>query len=210
MKNHYRHFLSWSICEALFVGALPAAPQATRPANKLDVDESAVFAVVLETAYEPIARGWVMVGARTATFECNPPADIGFDVGGCTGMRLASETAEQRLASVSTDIPDVSSEMIADLISKNRRSTTLEVPLTKKVPQAVWAPGMPTDFAFKGDPVFAAYLSRVGFDKNRTKALVYLGTVNWSDSTKSVGQYVFLVKRGARWVVTAHSQVWKF
>ena len=173
-----------------------------------DADEIAVMAVILDAAYAHAAHGWVLVGARTATFECNPPANIGIDIGGCSGMRVASEKPEERLAMVGAEIPEVSTELTADLLRKSQRSTVLSRALPVPIQQVVWAPGIATDFKFSGNPRFAAYFSRVGFDSARAKALIYFGTLNWTDRSKSLGQYLYLEKQKGAWVIKAHVKVW--
>jgi hypothetical protein len=190
-------------------GVRPAVAQAPSPsAGEPDSDEIAVMAVILDAAYAHAAQGWVLVGARTATFECNPPANIGMDIGGCSGMRDATESPEERLATVRVEIPDVSTEIAADLLRKSRGSVVLSRVIPVPIQQVVWAPGIAVDFKFSGNPTFAAYFSRVGFDSGRAKALIYLGTMNWTDRSKSLGQYLYLEKQMGAWVIKTHVKVW--
>jgi hypothetical protein len=37
---------------------------------------------------------------------------------------------------------------------------------------------------------------------------MYLATMNWTDRSKSMGQYLYLEKENARWVIKGHAQVW--
>ncbi len=187
----------------------PMRAQAAAAQDGLTLDEIAVMAAVVQAAYDHATPGWVLIGARTATFECNPPADIGIDVGGCSGMRVASETPKSRLATVRAEISELTDDLVADVFRKNTHSTILERPLPIKVPQILWAPGLAfTPEQPEGNPTFAAYLSRPGLDHAGTRALIYLGTMNWTDRSKSMGQYVYLEKVGSAWVVKAHAQVW--
>lgn len=175
----------------------------------LSSEEIAVMAATVQAAYDYATPGWVLIGARTTTFECNPPANIGIDVGGCSGMRVASETPEARLAAVQAEISDVSSSLVADLLKKNQQSAILKHPFPIEIKQTLWAPGLVfTQEKPKENPTFAVYLSRPGFDHEKTRALIYLGTMNWTDRSKSMGQYVYLMKIGITWVVKAHAQVW--
>lgn len=201
--------------------ALPTArvvAQGCTPGQDVaDADEIAVMGTVLEAAYAHAAQGWVGVGARTATFECNPSANIGIDVGGCSGMRVSTETPEQRLRAVRNAMPEVPAELAADLLEKSQCSALLSRLLPAHVQQDLWAPediaaefkaqGNPT-FKAQGNPTFAAYFSRPGFDGRRTKALIYLATMNWTDRSKSMGQYLYLEKEDENWVVKGHAQVW--
>jgi hypothetical protein len=191
------------------MGPLRADAQVPPPSQDVpDADEIAVMASVLEAAYAHAAPGWVMVGARTATFDCNPSANIGVDVGGCSGMRVSTETVEERLGAVRQGIPEVSAKLVADLLRKSQHSVELSRPLPVRVKQVLWAPGAAADFNTSGNPTFAAYFSRVGFDAPRAKALIYLGTMNWTDRSKSIGQSLYLEKQKGSWVIKAHAKVW--
>lgn len=198
-------FLLFACAEIRYIGQAQS-----KPASKLDPDEIAVMAVVLEYTYAHATPGWVMVAKHTATFKCNPASDIGLDVGGCNGMRDANETAEERLAKVSKKIPGVSTDMADSLIRKSQESSILPGPLPVPVRQVLYAPGSKSDIKFGGEPTFAAYFSRVGFDSLRSKALIYLGTVNWAIRSKSIGQYLYLEKHDGVWTIKDHAKVWAF
>jgi hypothetical protein len=192
----------------LVVALGPLQLSAQIPTPSPDADEIVVMATALEAAYVGAAPGWVMVGARTATFECNPSANIGVDVEGCSGMRVSTEDPEERLRAVRETLPEVSAELVADLLRKSQRSVVLSRSLPTQVKQVLWAPGIAADFTSQGNPTFAAYFSRVGFDGSRTKALMYLGTMNWTDRSKSMGQYLYLEKRQGHWEIKSHAKVW--
>ena len=123
-------------------------------------------------------------------------------------MRVVTETPEERLRTVRHDIPQTSSELADDLLAKSRQSVVLTRPLPVRIDQVLWSPSLEGDFKFKGDPTFAAYFSRGGFNRTRTTALIYLGTMNWTDQSKSMGQYLYLEKEKNNWVIKAHSKVW--
>ncbi len=177
--------------------------------NNLEADEIRIMSVVLDAAYAHSDPGWVLLAARTVTFACNPPANIGFDMEGCSGMRDARETSEERLEKVRKEIPDISAELISDTITKNQESTTISVPLPVPIKQVLYAPGIKAELKFGGNPVFAAYFSRPGFDSARSRALIYLGTVNWTDRSKSLGQYLYLEKQDNNWAIKDHAKVWE-
>lgn len=191
------------------IAVTPAVQTAQTTAQVLDAEELRVLAAVVDAAYAPIGHGWVLVGARTTTFECHPPADTGLDVGGCSGMRVSAETPDERLATVRSQLSLVTSEMTTDLLLKSRVSALIAQSLATNVRHVLWAPGMKLDTAFTGNPAFAAYVSRVGFDSKREKAVVYLGTLNWTDQSKSMGQYLLLIKEDGAWRVTAGTSVWR-
>lgn len=206
----YRLIFFFLLATLLFSWTWPRyiAQASPESASKLDSDEIAVMAVVLDAAYALASPGWVMLASRTATFKCNPPSNIGLDVGGCNGMRDASETAEERLALVRKEMPVVSAELATDLIRKSRESSILSGPLPIPVQQVMYAPDSKTDLKFYGTPAFVAYFSRVGLDSERVKALIYVGTINWTDRSKSMGQYLYLEKLKGVWTIKDHTKVW--
>jgi hypothetical protein len=180
------------------------------PVNEPDPDEIAIMAAVLDSVYSHVSNGWVMVSSQTATFKCNPPSKIGLEIGGCNGMRFATETAEERLAMVSKEISMVTSEITADLINRNRESSVLSDPLPIPVQQFLYAPGAKSELKYRGNPTFSAYFSRAGFDSTRAKALIYLGIISWTDKLKSLGQYLYLEKQEGTWKIKARAKVWTF
>lgn len=198
------------ILTAMAPPAVDSAQPSPSSAQEPEAEEYEVMAAVLSAAYSPNSTGWVMLAARTATFECNPSAPIGFDNGGCSGMRDESMSPEEVLVAVREAIPGVSAELAADLLGKSHRSVTLSRTLGVPIPQALYAPDRPSEKKYGGSPAFAAYFSRVGFDTRRLKALVYLGTVNWTDQAKSVGQYLYLEKHDRIWAVKDHLKIWDF
>ena len=173
----------------------------------LSANESDVMAATLDAAYAPFRAGWVLVDARTATFKCEPGTKRFLDVGGCSGMLGAGETPEQRLRAVQQEIPEVTSDIASDLIGKTQSAEAVG-PLPTSVPHALWSPGLEFPSTFHGNPVFAASLSRPGFDARGRHALIYLATLNWTDGSKSMGQYVFLTQRNGKWSTTGHALVW--
>jgi hypothetical protein len=194
---------------AFLAGIVLALPVAAANEANTTAEELRVYGALLESASTTAPKTWILVGAQTATFECDPPAPIGLDVGGCTGMRVAPETATERLNKVVRDLPQVTAEMRADLALKSQASQ----PLVGRIPTALTyvlaSPQAPLPDTVDGNPEFALYVSRVGFSDDGTRALVYMGTMNWSDASKSMGQYVLLVKHEAEWRVTGHSLVWR-
>lgn len=201
--------LAFGALAALTLVRFGLGASADAVAAHLDRDEIAVMAAALKAAYAASTDGWVLVGARTATFACNPPEDIGLKIGGCSGMRMETETPAKRLQTVHRDIPQVTPEIVADFLEKNQRSTTITEPLPVPIPQTIWAPGSPLAGGHSNNPVFAAYFSRVGFNRDRTNALLYFATVSWTDARQSVGQYLYLERAAGSWVVKGHSSVWQ-
>ena len=192
---------------ALTLGVHLVAKAGQSKASTTAAQDSDVMAAMIEAAYEPFKSGWVLLDAHAATFACRPTTRRIIDVGGCSGMLGDGETPEQRLDAVKRDVPQVTREILSDLLAKGAQATDTP-PLSTSVPHAMWAPGLDFPSTVRGNPVFAATLSRPGFDARREHALVYIATMNWTDRSKSMGQYVFLERPAGKWVPTGHSLVW--
>ena len=124
-------------------------------------------------------------------------------------MRVAPETAAERLGTVANDLPQASKEMLAEIRHQNQASHEIVGPIPTTRTYVLWSPkssGFPD--TVKGNPELALYFSRVAFSADGSKALVYMGTMNWTDNTKSMGQYVLLRIEGAEWRIAGHSLVW--
>jgi hypothetical protein len=178
------------------------------PAHAMSRDEYDVLGAVLGSVHARNSNGWILVGSRTATFACNPPVDNGGSVGGCSGMRVATESPEQALRAVRSAIPNVSAELAANFLKQNQQSVTLSRTLPGGVKQWFWAPGTKAGSPFPGDQELAFYPSRAGFNSSHTEALVYCGVTHQTDASKSVGRYFYLKHDHGEWVIEAHTDVW--
>jgi hypothetical protein len=175
---------------------------------RMSRDEYAVLGAVLERVHMRSSKQWVLVASSTATFACNPPVENGASLGGCSGMRIADESPEQRLSSVRSAIPKVSAQLAADFLMKNQQSVILSRALPASVRQWLWMPGTNGASPFAGDQELAFYPSRVGFNAAHTEALAYCGVMHQTDISKSVGRYFYLKEARGHWVIVGQTDVW--
>jgi hypothetical protein len=187
-----------------FVGSNASA--AALSGDGLDYEEvAAISAISAELARgDP---GWFMVSAQSSTFQCNPPADTGFNIGGCSGMRTAGQDPKDVLSAVRAAIPAVTPDMASDLFRKSQKSARLPSKLPTELSHVINAPDAKLP---PGAPSFAVYPSRVGFNETRDKALVYLGVVHWTNKFKSLGHYLYLEKVNGSWTEKGRYRVWDF
>ncbi|QWT21092.1 hypothetical protein KPL74_03540 [Bacillus sp. NP157] len=205
MTNAFRTG-AWIVGVGL-AGAWPGMAAAATAAPGLSADAYAVAAAVLRDTYPSDAKKIVLLGTRTATFACNPSADIGFDVGGCSGMRVASATADEVMDAVQAQLPTVAGELRQKLMREVAVSSPIDQALPTDVPQYVAA--APGGKKTSGDPEFAFYMSRPAISADGKRALIYVGIVRWNANLEgSEGRYVYLEK-GKAWTVKGSARVWR-
>jgi len=101
------------------------------PAHDLDRDEYDVLAAVLADAHSPNSKGWIMLAARTATFECDPPPNNGFSMGGAAGCEpRASAQKTPWLPCVRRYLPSLPSWPRTSSTRANSQSPSRTLPLS--------------------------------------------------------------------------------
>ncbi len=176
--------------------------------GSIDDAEYEVLAAVLAQETSSPSQGWVMLAPFTATFECNPPAHNGLAFGPCGGMRTQDQTPEEMLSRVKAAIPAVSQDLTADLLRKSQQSVPITRALPFPVKQFLVDLTRTTEPPYTGNPDIGFFPSRVGLNAERNRALCYTGVINWGDSSRSVGNYLYLEKVDSRWVVKGKLRVW--
>jgi hypothetical protein len=173
-------------------------------------EELRVIAAVVEQVHLPRSPKWFILADRTTTFDCDPPANTGLNIDGCSGMRTKNESPRDVLRKVALSIDGVTAALTSDLEKKAQESVLIQKALPLRAKQIIWGPGSHTTIPKElGVPDFAVYPSRVAFEKNLTRSLVYVGVVSWLDASRSFGEYVYLAKEQNRWVVKSRMRMWK-
>ncbi len=178
------------------------------PVGSIDDSEYEVLAAVLAQEISSPSQGWVMLAPFTATFECNPPAHNGLAFGPCGGMRTPDQTPEEMLSKVKAGIPAVSEDLTADLLRKSQQSVPITRTLPFPVKQFLVDLTGRTKPAYPGNPDLGFFPSRVGLNAERNRALCYTGVINWTDSSRSVGDFLYLEKVDSQWVIKGKLRVW--
>ena len=202
----FRAGLSATACAAtaLFLVRTPAIAQG------LDDTERAVIAAALTGTRSIPDSSWILVADHTATFECLASSQDLINIGGCSGMRVQSQTADDVIARLHGAIPAIPIGVLADLKARGNTSVVISGALPLRVRQVIWGPGsgepIPSDH---GNPALAIAVSRVSFDSSRTKAVLYLGAMSWTDARESYGEYIYLVKAHNAWSVAGRMRTWQ-
>jgi hypothetical protein len=183
------------------------------PTQSLEDEELLVLAAAVQQLHIGGSPHWFLLADHTVSFRCESAATTGFSVGDCSGMRSHDQNPAEILGWVRETIRPVTKALTDSLAMRAAASVPVNRPLPLETRQVIWGPtrgvgpgSIPDGL---GSPDFALYPSRVGFNAGRDAALLYLGVVNWSDSSKSFGEYVYLVKANTRWDVNGRARVWQ-
>ena len=184
------------------LAALPATATGQRPER----EEYAVIAAILVQVF---AQGdsWVVISAPTASFDCESKT-LTVTVRECgAGMRDKQESLETVRADLRNHIPTASSVTIDDLMSKARTGASITEPIpTKRAysmdDHATYSPER------IGTPDYLLYFSRVGFNRDRTRALAYVAAATWVHGGLKGGRYVHLVRARHGWRIESTWLVW--
>jgi len=177
--------------------------------QNLEDEEYRVVAAVVAQVHLSHSPHWFILADRTTSFECNPPANTGLAIGGCSGMRTVNQEPHEVLQIVISSIKGVTNNLTSDLEAKARTSVPVEKTLPLNIRQVIWGSSSGKSFPRElGNPDFALYHSRVGFNKQKTRALVDVATISWIDSSRSLGEYVYLEKMKKDWQVKGRMKLW--
>lgn len=201
--------LAFGLVVAICVAAPLQPLVAQEPSTGLELSPAdyEVAAAVLGAEYPPEGNKPVMVATQTATFDCNPPVDNGFAIGGCSGMRSADISPEAVIRNVRAAIPSIAPELSRQLLQVGKASATLAHKLPTSVPQFLYGKGV-TEKPSR-QPEMAFYMSRPAIAKDGAHALIYVGTVSWRDQSKSLGRYFYLEKTDDQWAIKGQFVIWQ-
>jgi hypothetical protein len=169
-------------------------------------EEMVVYAAILDSLSQLTANSHLLIADKTSTFMCGGSAGNGLSIAGCNGLRNSNETPSDRMAIVMRDLPELQKDTLTEFLNANQQY----VSITHKIPSSADYylfndREMPKDWKYS----FLVYLSRVGFNREHTEALVNVGIFSYADSNLSEGHYVVLRKLVGKWTLGGASAVWK-
>ena len=178
--------------------------------SQVGTEENAIYAAAIEQIYLRGKARRFLISDHTASFRCDGSPRNGLDVGGCSGMRIKEQTPKQALGQLRASLPGMLQSTVNDFELKNQTSFPLKDPLPLRVDHKLFGDGHPGEPPESwGTPDFAIYLSRVGFDREKNQALVYMAIISWTDARLSGGDYLLLSMKEKRWKVIAKKRVWQ-
>jgi hypothetical protein len=187
--------------------AEPSRSSTDRATNEAaSSDELVVYAAILDSLGRVDANSRFLIADKTSTFSCGESTGNGLSIAGCNGLRNSNETPSDRMAIVTRDLRGLQKDTLREFLSANQQC----VSITHKIPSDA-------DYHLFNDPEIPkawkysllVYLSRVGFNREHTEALVNLGLFSYADRNLSEGHYVVLRKLAGKWVLGETSAVWK-
>jgi hypothetical protein len=169
-------------------------------------DELVVYAAILDSLSQLKADSHFLIADKTSTFTCGESTGNGLAIAGCNGLRNSNETPSDRMAIVKRDLPELQKDTLREFLNANQQY----VSITHKIPSSANYylfndPEKPKDWKYS----FLVYLSRVGFNREHTEALVNVGIFSYADSSLSEGHYLVLRKAAGKWTLGGTSVVWK-
>lgn len=169
-------------------------------------DELAVYAAILDSLSQLNANSHLLIADKTSTFACGESTGNGLSIAGCNGLRNSTETPSDRIAIVARDLPELQKDTLSEFLNANQQY----VSITHKIPSSADyylfnERDIPKDWKYS----FLVYLSRVGFNREHTEALVNVGLFSYANSSLSEGHYVELQKLAGKWKLGGTSVVWK-
>jgi hypothetical protein len=152
----------------------------------------------------------ILIGERTSSFSCDSSDSSGLVVNECSGMRQRDQSPRQALKEYCSTFKGVLDSTLEDFETVNQNGHALKPGFSLKGKYALYGQEHPDgDWKAWGQPDFAVYVSRAGFDTEKSQALVYIAAVSWTDTSLSGGQYVFLQKNKNAWKIKDASKTWE-
>jgi hypothetical protein len=173
------------------------------------VEEMQVFAAVLDEMAKQKLVLQPLIADRTSSFECK--SCNGMEMGCGSGLRDASETPQDALSRVRTEMPDL---LLATSVQFEERNAECAV-LSGTLPAATkhYLFSLTDDEVNKQKPAEwkhpdLVYFSRAAFDPQRTQALVFMVLGSGTDASLSGGDYILLSRIKGQWRVEDTLPVW--
>lgn len=193
---------------ALIVGNLTPGPKVRGSRQKVGARAYAVYDAAL-TGFLKGVHGYIIIGDFTSSLRCGARAKNGFQMGGCGGMRVPGESPRRAIDSIRSALPGLGESAINDFLRKNTRPVPLQHKFALPIRYVLYGPAAQSEIPKRwGAPVFAFYLSRVGFSGSGKQALVFVNHISWKNRSLSGGEYLLLGRKKSRWTVQASRSFW--
>jgi len=110
------------------------------------------------------------------------------------------------MAIVKRDLPELQKDTLREFLNANQQYASITHRISSSANYYLFNDAeKPKDWKYS----FLVYLSRVGFNRGHTEALVNIGVFSYANSSLSEGHYVELQKVAGKWKVGGTSVVWK-
>jgi hypothetical protein len=188
---------------------LVATPASAQTASLTD-DERDVVAAAISATRLSQGEHWLIIVNDTASFRCDGNHTV--KAGGCNGgMRTQDQSTEDVIAWLAQMFPEVGLDVLADLRIKNQHAATVSRLLEIDAQQSLMSfagNAIAGESLQAGSPDALVTVSRVGFNRNKTEAIVYVGGIGMNGSKLSYGEYLRLVRINGRWGIVGRARMW--
>jgi hypothetical protein len=194
-------------CLLALVVSVSCVAFAQQASTEPSPEEYRVLAAAIDGFRSARLASHPIVADHTSTFACSSGCN-GFATGGCNGLRGKDETPSDRLAIVKRDLPQLEQTTISDFKLKNEQCSEIAKRIPTGSPYILF--GVSNEKLPSGweHPDFF-YFSRVGFNPQRTQALVHISFMSGTNATTSGGKYFLLLKQNGKWDLKGSSAVWE-
>jgi hypothetical protein len=192
----------WRLCLGLLLIGLPLSACA-QDRHRASQDEYKVYEAVFGLMNRiPKEDPYVGIFSLTLNTKCGAEAGPVPLYNGCTFFWAKPDTADTVKTKLRGWSVDVSDSTWSDFEAKNTESASLREPITTP-----WRHKLinPSDEPPKGSdsPDLGVFVSRVGFNENKTEAIVYLLTFSYIGNVPSTGDYfLFRADKDGHWQAT--------
>lgn len=198
-------------CALAMFGLIVCKGAVGAPQQHLTAQEAGVIAAVVKSQLLQKDMRWIALPTHTVSFDCRSAATdvIAFSLSGCSGMRSKGQSIMATMRLIKEHMPDLPSSLIRRFVSRGGEEAIISKRLPIQVRQVIVSHQEKVDWKNLGSPEFALYPSRVSFNSDKDKALVYLGVMSWDSRIKSRGEYVYLIRKGNVWLIHDHVDYWQ-
>lgn len=193
-------FHSFFCASLILVMAGPILPAFAQQQPDASPDEYRVYEAVFNLMdHIPANDPHVTIFKVTLNSKCGEDAYPAPLVNDCTFLWIKPDTAESVKLLLQETWAGMENATWSDFKEKNAESINLHEPIATPWKHKLTGPG---DDAPKGweSPDLAIFLSRVGFNKKRTEAIVYVLMFSYMNQVSTAGDYfLFRVDKKGHW-----------
>lgn len=167
---------------------------------KVSDDDYAVYNALLDEVNLP-KQNDVLIVDDTLDFQCGADSHLSILLNGCSPMVLPPNTPEAINELLVRNWPKMEKETWDDFRFVNSKSVKLRDAFTTTCKHELIGDDVHTDNLRKSDsPSGAFYFSRVGFNAQKTQAIVFVFYASYGEHVGSTGDYfIFQLSKGKRW-----------
>ncbi len=183
------------LCSLVLCLAAPVAAHLARTTQSVATsdDEFAVYNAVMSLMQFPKKNVRVTIYDTTLNFKCGEESGNPTLANGCSFLAMPPTTPDEIESMLRQQCPDLSRSAWADFVAKNQASVTLKDSFVAPWQHRLVGKDIADDGAKEwASPDLTLFVSRIGFDGNRTEAIVYFLSFSYMQHVTTGGDYFVL------------------